>query len=185
MTQMIHKCDKERCIACYSCVVACKEGNHIPVGVARRWVVQRNEGTSDEESISLACRHCEEPKCVEACTDLGADVIKKRKADGIVQVDREGCISCESCVDACPYGVPKFLRDKDGNPTSAMVKCTFCAGGQGVKPFSKKEKELYGQNRIAEGKRPICSAFCSTKALMSGEKERINAAFKKRAAARS
>lgn len=53
-----------------------------------------------------------------------------------------------------------------------MDKCTMCAGGPET-TNSQKERELYGQNRIAEGKVPVCAAMCSTKALLVGESSKI------------
>ncbi len=41
-------CDVERCIDCSGCVVACKEGNHVPVGVNRRKVITINQGKPGE-----------------------------------------------------------------------------------------------------------------------------------------
>ena len=43
-------CDVERCIDCGGCVVACKEGNHVPVGVNRRRVVTLNQGKPGEKA---------------------------------------------------------------------------------------------------------------------------------------
>ena len=164
MAQMVHVCDQERCIACSSCILACKVGHDIPVGVSRRKVYSIHEGTPDEKSISVACRHCAEPYCLPVCP---VDAISKRP-DGIVQVNKKECLSCQSCLDACPFGIPAFLEDENGD-LSAMEKCTYCAGGPDTEPFSEKEMERYGQNRIAEGKPPLCAAFCSTKALVAGE----------------
>ena len=84
-----------------------------------------------------------------------------------------------------PRGVPKFSRDAKGDPTSPVQKCTFCGGGPKSKPFSKEEFKLYGQNRIAEGKPPLCSSMCATKALLGGDKAVIEAIYKKRVAKRS
>ena len=164
MIQMIHYCDPERCIACSSCVLACKVGHEIPVGVARRRVFTMYEGLPGETSFSLACQHCVEPYCLPVCP-VGAII---KRADGIVQTDKEKCISCRMCLDACPFGIPAFLEQEDGT-ISPQEKCTYCAGGPNCEDFSEKEKELYGQNRIAEGKPPLCASMCSTKALMSGE----------------
>ena len=181
MPQLTYICDDERCISCSSCVLACKVGHNVPVGVARRWVIISNEGTPKERSISHACRHCENPECMAACPE---EAITKRE-DGIVQVDKDKCISCESCLDACPFGVPKFLRNEADEPISPMEKCTFCAGGPNVETFSEKEMQLYGQNRIAEGKPPLCGAMCATKALLTGEKATIQDIMDKRIASRA
>jgi len=175
MTQMMHICDQDRCITCYSCVLACKTGHDIPVGVARRKVFTINEGTPDERSVSVACRHCPEPYCLPACP---VEAISNR-ADGIVQTDKKTCISCMMCLDACPFGIPAFL-DKGNGELGPQEKCTFCAGGPNVENFSDEEKKLYGQNRIAEGKPVLCAAMCSTKALMSGDADVVTDLMEKR-----
>lgn len=179
MTQMIHICDEERCIACSSCILACKVGHDIPVGLSRRRVFTMHEGTPEERSISVACRHCAEPYCLPVCP---VDAITKRD-DGIVQTNKEECISCQSCLDACPFGIPSFLENEDGE-LSPQEKCTYCAGGPGVETFSQEEMELYGQNRIAEGKPPLCAAMCSTKALLAGEEGVVRDIMEKRIARR-
>ena len=50
--------------------------------------------------------------------------------------------------------------------------------------FSEEEMKLYGQNRIAEGKTPLCAAMCSTKALMAGEEKVLIDIMQKRTARR-
>jgi formate dehydrogenase iron-sulfur subunit len=69
---------------------------------------------------------------------LGA--ISKR-ADGLVMVDAGLCDGCRECMDACPFDVPAF--DADG----AMQLCDLC------------------QDRLAEGKGPLCVEVCPTGAL--------------------
>jgi len=49
-----------------------------------------------------------------------------------------------------------------------MDKCTFCAGGP-LPDGSVEEYKLYGRNRIAEGKLPLCAEMCATKALLGGD----------------
>jgi formate dehydrogenase iron-sulfur subunit len=39
---------------------------------------------------------------------------------------------------------------------------------------------LYGRNRLAEGKLPLCSEMCSTKALLAGDGEIIATIYKER-----
>jgi formate dehydrogenase iron-sulfur subunit len=64
-----------------------------------------------------------------------------------------------------------------------MDKCTLCAGGPEA-TNSAEERELYGQNRIAEGKVPICAAVCATNALLVGDADEVYGIYKKRLAAR-
>jgi formate dehydrogenase iron-sulfur subunit len=64
-----------------------------------------------------------------------------------------------------------------------MDKCTYCAGGP-EEAFSSEEQELYGSNRIAEGKLPMCASVCSTKALVAGDAEEVANVVRARAAAR-
>ena len=61
-----------------------------------------------------------------------------------------------------------------------MDKCTFCAGGPD-ETLSEKEFEHYGQNRIAEGKIPMCASMCSTKALIAGDAPEVRAIYDARA----
>ena len=42
--------------------------------------------------------------------------------DGTVQIDKELCIGCGACLDACPYGVRYINAD-----TNVAEKCTMCA----------------------------------------------------------
>lgn len=176
MGRMRFLCDVERCIDCNGCVVACKEGNHIPVGINRRRVITINEGQPGEKSISVACMHCSDAPCIAVCP---VDAIYQRD-DGIVLVNKETCIGCGYCFMACPFGAPQFPSGQIFGARGAMDKCTFCAGGP-EETFSEKEKKLYGQNRIAEGKVPLCAAMCATKALMAGDSDKVANAYRERA----
>ncbi len=168
-------CDVERCIDCNGCVVACKEGHHIPVGVNRRRVISINEGEMGEKSISVACMHCSDAPCIAVCP---VDAIYQRD-DGIVLVSKTTCIGCGYCFMACPFGAPQFPSGKVFGARGAMDKCTFCAGGP-EETHSKEEKKLYGQNRIAEGKVPLCAAMCATKALMAGDADKVADVYRER-----
>ncbi len=175
MARVKFLCDVERCIDCNGCVVACKEGNQVPVGINRRRVVTINEGRPGEKSISVACMHCADAPCIAVCP---VDAIYQRD-DGIVLVNKKVCIGCGYCFMACPFGAPQFPGDRVFGARGAMDKCTFCAGGP-EETFSEEERRLYGQNRIAEGKVPLCAAMCATKALMAGDADIIADIYRQR-----
>ncbi|AGF77844.1 Fe-S-cluster-containing hydrogenase subunit [Desulfocapsa sulfexigens DSM 10523] len=175
MGRMKFLCDIERCIDCGGCVVACKEGNHIPVGVNRRRVITIGQGKPGEKSISVACMHCSDAPCIAVCP---VDCIYQRD-DGIVLHDKETCIGCGYCFMACPFGAPQFPSGQVFGARGAMDKCTFCAGGP-EETFSDKEQRLYGQNRIAEGKVPLCAGMCATKSLIAGDADEVADVYRER-----
>ena len=169
-------CDDERCIDCHGCDVACKEAHHLPVGISRRRVITFNEGiVGKEKSISIACMHCADAPCAKVCP---VDCFYIR-ADCIVLHDKKTCIGCGYCLYACPFGAPQFPTNDVFGFRGSMDKCTFCAGGP-EETFSQEEFDLYGQNRIAEGKVPACAAMCSTKALLAGSSNEVSEIIRQR-----
>jgi formate dehydrogenase iron-sulfur subunit len=173
-------CDEERCIECNGCTVACAEAHELPVGISRRKVVTLNEGIEGKEfSVSIACMHCTDAPCEQVCP---VDCFYIRE-DGIVLHDKEKCIGCGYCLYACPFGAPQFPRDGAFGTKGVMDKCTMCAGGP-EETNSAKERELYGQNRIAEGKVPICAAMCATKALIVGDEQEVSHIYRQRVMSR-
>jgi formate dehydrogenase iron-sulfur subunit len=175
MSRMKFLCDIERCIDCGGCVIACKEGNHIPVGVNRRQVLTINQGKRGEKSFSTACMHCSDAPCIAVCP---VDALYQRE-DGIVLVSKKTCIGCGYCFMACPFGAPQFPTGEVFGARGAMDKCTFCAGGP-EENHSAEEQKLYGQNRIAEGKVPLCAAMCATKALLAGDGNTVASIYRDR-----
>ena len=169
-------CDEHRCIHCDGCSVACAEAHELPVEISRRKVVTVNEGKQGMEfSLSVACMHCTDAPCEQVCP---VDCFYIRQ-DGIVLHDKDKCIGCSYCLYACPFGAPQFPANGAFGTKGVMDKCTMCAGGPDD-TNSEYERELYGQNRIAEGKVPVCAAMCSTKALLVGDAESISNIYRER-----
>ncbi len=172
MTKFAMAIDKKRCVACNRCSMACKVEHNLPLGLLWNQALYNGtdrllvpQGTQEEglktEMYTLACQHCDEPACVEACP-TGASA---KREDGIVTVDYETCIGCESCVAACPYeGVrtnakdPQWALDfKVGDAAvpdivrNTVSKCTFCV------------------ERIDRGERPACADICFAHARYFGD----------------
>lgn len=176
MARMKFYVDNDRCIACYGCQVACSSAHEVPVGINRRKVVIINEGVVGKEySSTLACQHCTDAPCAQVCP-VNCFYIRE---DGIVLHDKKTCIGCGYCLYACPFGAPQFPRDGAFGIKGEMDKCTMCAGGP-EETNSSEERELYGQNRIAEGKVPMCAAICSTNALLVGDATEVSNIYRKR-----
>lgn len=166
--------DLERCVGCHACTIACKAEWEVPVEFNRNWVYRLGPSEIDGEMVSTyypgLCNHCTEPVCVPECpadpvsvtfTDAKTGKTKimdvaatwKDPFDGTVQIDKNRCIGCGACVDACPYGaryVNPTLTDEVSTDGKAD-KCTYC------KP------------RVEKGAAPACVQTCITGARIFGD----------------
>jgi len=84
--------DLDLCINCDNCVRAC-ESLH---GQSR---LIRNGIQIGKYLIPSACRHCDDPKCMNSCP-TGAI---KRRPEGEIYFQYDMCIGCGNCAIACPY----------------------------------------------------------------------------------
>jgi Fe-S-cluster-containing dehydrogenase component/formate-dependent nitrite reductase membrane component NrfD len=137
--------DQTRCIGCHACTVACKEENRVPLGAFRTWVkyVEKGEFPNTRRHFAvLRCNHCDNAPCVTICPTVAL----YRRADGIVDFDRDRCIGCKSCMQACPYDA--LYIDPD---THTAAKCHFCA------------------HRVERGLEPACVIVCPERAILAGD----------------
>ncbi len=164
--------DTTKCIGCNSCMRACRLENQVPEGQFRTWVeryeidenggihvdMSRNEAvTFDQDMVTgnregkapmkaffvpKICNHCENSPCTQVCP-VGASYQTK---DGVVLVDKDYCIGCGYCVQACPYGT-RFINKE----THTADKCTLC------------------YHRITKGLKPACVEVCPVGARIFGD----------------
>jgi Fe-S-cluster-containing dehydrogenase component len=129
--------DPSRCIGCQACFNACAEcDTHRGTPMIHVDYLDRSRSMA---TVPTVCMHCDDPTCAEVCP---ADAIKKSD-DGVVQSSlKPRCIACSNCVLACPFGVPKMMRDLE-----QMMKCDMC------------------YDRTSVGKRPMCATVCPSQAL--------------------
>ncbi|WP_302390876.1 4Fe-4S dicluster domain-containing protein [Eggerthella sinensis] len=135
-----------KCVNCEKCVVACRQQNGLADETPdrRRITVVAND-KGEKMSVSTSCMHCVKPSCERVCP---AGAISKG-ACGIVSVDKNVCIGCKYCYQACPYDVPRYSAE-------AMDKCDCCLGA-GIEP----------------GDKPYCVRACIFNALKYGPIEEL------------
>jgi tetrathionate reductase subunit B len=156
--------DIEKCIGCGKCVVACKTENDVPLtpGAFRTWVERYQVDPLDPEHplvdspnggydsfadltydpgtrkifyVPKLCNHCVDSPCVQVCP-VGATFEGR---DGVVLVDKDYCLGCRYCVQACPYGC-RFIDHR----SMTADKCTLC------------------YHRITRGLTTACCEVCPT-----------------------
>jgi tetrathionate reductase subunit B len=162
--------DLEKCIGCHACAVACKAEWEVPADKGRNWVKRLGPTTTADGLASTyypgLCNHCDQPACVGACpADRVQREFKDRKSgatkvmevaatwkdpfDGTVQIDKERCLGCGACADACPYAA-RYVNPDLGEEGKAD-KCTFCV------------------ERTALGLTPACVQTCLAGARIFGD----------------
>lgn len=138
--------DTNRCTCCHGCTIACLSENNVPDGNYRSWVKKISKGRYPNTSFHFLprlCNHCEDAPCLNLCP-TGATY--RTEEDGVVHVNREVCVGCHICIDACPYGARFF------NPiTRTADKCDFC------------------YHRITQGIAPACVNACTGRARIFGD----------------
>lgn len=163
--QMAFYYNANACVACRTCQIACKDRSNLPTGVNWRRVYQYEQGSwvpdpADSTRLipsgvaitplSIACMHCQNPKCVEICPTQAM----YKSTDGVVLIDQNKCIGCRYCEWACPYGAPQFDESK-----GVMTKCDFC------------------QDLTAAGQNPVCVDACVMRVLDYGDLEELRAKY--------
>jgi CRP-like cAMP-binding protein/Fe-S-cluster-containing hydrogenase component 2 len=93
--------DLDLCIKCDNCVKAC-ESLH---GKSR---LIRNGIQLGKYLVPSACRHCDDPKCMNSCP-TGAI---KRRREGEIYFQYDLCIGCGNCAIACPYDNIAMIETK-------------------------------------------------------------------------
>jgi Fe-S-cluster-containing dehydrogenase component len=151
--------DKDKCVGCYSCVVACKLEHHLPPHPARpplgdpkgselirvyRVGPQIHDDEVHQYFQPIVCLHCLDAPCIGACP---YSAISRDIETGIVLVDKDECTGCESCLEACPYEAPQFYDGK-------LYLCDLC--------IHRLEE------RRREGRYTACVAACPARAIHLG-----------------
>ena len=153
--------DFTRCIGCKECVVACLvehglgDDAEAVTGLSSRALTALTE--RDGVYVRQLCRHCLTPSCVSVCP---VEAFTKTP-EGPVVYDASRCMGCRYCMQACPFGIPKYEWDK---PVPAVVKCDFCAARQ------------------AAGKPTACTEACPEEATVFGPRDELLAEAHRRLA---
>ncbi len=133
----------DRCVGCKACEIACaaehaksddiveavkerprpisrisvREGVKLKDEEREPAYGQSRERGREKNVYPIRCRHCEDPKCVEACMSGALE----KKEDGTVIHKPDECVGCWMCIMSCPYGA--LIRDVKNQ---IVLKCDLC-----------------------------------------------------------
>jgi CRP-like cAMP-binding protein/Fe-S-cluster-containing hydrogenase component 2 len=114
--------DLDLCVKCDQCVKAC-ETLH---GVSR---LNRTGGTVGKYLVPAACRHCDDPKCMNSCP-TGAI---KRRPEGEIYFQYDMCVGCGNCAIACPYDNIAMIETAKFD--AAQARKSEVVGGTYYRPY--------------------------------------------------
>jgi carbon-monoxide dehydrogenase iron sulfur subunit len=111
--------DPSKCTGCGICEYACtlEKGETIWNPIRSRIRVVR---MTPLFNFALACRFCEDAKCVKACPEKALSQCEKT---GILMVKEKQCKGCDWCVQACEQGGITIHSD-----TGKAIACDLCEG---------------------------------------------------------
>lgn len=134
--------DVGKCLGCKSCEIACAVGHSAGGDLFKALreeilsLPRKRVYAAAGKNYPVSCRHCEDPKCVDACI-AAALVYDKEK--GMVLHDESRCVGCWMCVMVCP-----FAAIRPNPKTKLPIRCDRC-----------KDKEA-----------PVCIKACPTGAVV-------------------
>lgn len=169
--------DLTRCFGCQACAAACKVANNLPLGVAYNTVHTQGGSHTDTAAgqfpdctlsyLPFQCQHCTNAPCVEACP-TGAT---QQREDGIVWVDAEQCIGCDSCIAACPYQDEYHVRTHLHGEVTYSLDVVVGEADAPVHLSETVEKCTFCKNLVDRGEEPACMQLCPARARFWGDVE--------------
>jgi carbon-monoxide dehydrogenase iron sulfur subunit len=98
--------DVKKCLGCKSCEIACAVAHSVVCDLLKAikeeniTLPRKKVLASGGKNYPVSCRHCKDPKCVDACM---AYALVYDKEKGMVLHDETRCVGCWMCVMVCPY----------------------------------------------------------------------------------
>lgn len=112
--------NEKHCLGCHLCEYNCAFANSGLSDMAKlkgKEIYPRIRIEGDEKiTFAVSCRHCTDPICIKSCIS-GA---LSRNQDGAVEIDKNKCVGCQTCILVCPFGA--VTQDGEG----VIQKCELC-----------------------------------------------------------
>jgi Fe-S-cluster-containing hydrogenase component 2 len=132
--------DPAKCTGCGICELACSQEKGEASQLQSRIRVVRMKPLFN---FALACRSCEDAKCVKACPEKA---LSQAEGTGVIMVSDKKCKGCDWCVQACEHGGIEIHPE-----TGLAIACDLCGGEPKCIEFCPEEAlELVATDEEAE-----------------------------------
>ena len=120
MAKILKVIDMNKCIGCYSCMLACARMVKQSLAPSRAALQIRTAGGFQTRFIAEICRGCVDAPCALAC-NWGALIPRD---GGGVRFFAKKCSGCGDCVQSCIIKVLHF--DEKRNQPLPCIQCGSC-----------------------------------------------------------
>jgi thiosulfate reductase electron transport protein len=110
----------ERCIGCHSFSLCCARLVHQRISWSTAGIRITSSGGLSSGFEAKVCLACDPAPCAQACP-TGAYT---QRVGGGVKVDKELCIRCGACAEACP--VDAVYLEPESNEPYVCIHCGRC-----------------------------------------------------------
>ena len=120
MAKVLKVADIDRCIGCYSCMLACARTVRRSFSPTRASLKIQTAGGFQSRFVAEICRGCDNAPCALACK-YGALLVRE---GGGVKFRENKCVGCGACVEACIIDVLYF--DEGRKKSMPCIQCGTC-----------------------------------------------------------
>ena len=110
----------ERCIGCHSCSLCCARLVHQKISWSTAGIRIVSSGGLSTGFEAKICLGCDPAPCAKACPTGSYS----QRPGGGVKVDKELCIRCGACAEACP--VDAIFLEPETNAPYVCIHCGRC-----------------------------------------------------------
>lgn len=121
MPKILTAHEMSKCIGCFTCMSMCSMVNHKNHSVEKSAIRVKTSGGMSGSLMAIVCLGCKDASCMEVCS---SDALSP-KAGGGVTLNKDKCIGCKKCLDACVAQAITF--DETEKKPIICKHCGVCA----------------------------------------------------------
>ena len=122
MAKVLKADGMNKCIGCFTCMFTCAGVNQQNHSISKSAIRIKTSGGMASKFVSVVCSACTGERACESVCPSGA--LTNRKGGGVL-FNKDKCIGCRKCVDACIVGA--VMYDDVVNKPIICKHCGVCA----------------------------------------------------------